>query len=128
MILENGSKVFISHRRLFEGDHARYFVGIVEAYENGIARVCGHTWTRDGYQGQYRRKDDERTKIIALTSGAVMLYALPSHVDLASARMTSEGGELFLSDARGWRMDLSEGLLHAAGPLPGRRQSEHRAS
>lgn len=127
MILENGTKVLVSHRRLFEGDHARYFVGIVEGYEHGIARICGHTWSRDGYQGQYRRKEDERTKIVSIASGAVMLYALPSHVDLASLRVFGEGGEVFLGDERGWRMDISEGVLHGGAPLPTRRSPEARA-
>jgi hypothetical protein len=127
MILETGTKVLVSHRRLFEGDHARYFVGIVEGYEQGIARICGHTWTRDAYQGQYRRKDDERTKIVSIASGTVMLYALPSRVDLASVRIGCESGDVFLSDALGWRMDISEGVLHGGAPLPGRRSPEVRA-
>ena len=37
MILETGAKVLIAHRRLFEGDHGRYFTGVVEGYEGGLA-------------------------------------------------------------------------------------------
>jgi hypothetical protein len=55
MILERGAKVLVSHRRLFELDHGRYFIGVVEAYDAGVARVCGHTWTRDGYKGHFKR-------------------------------------------------------------------------
>jgi len=126
MILETGSKVLIAHRRLYEADHPRYFLGIVEGYEHGLARVCGHTFVRDGYQGEYRRKNDERTKVVAIASGTVMLYALPSCVDLASVSFNNEGGDLWLVDGLGWRMDLSESVLHAGAPLPGRRQSEAR--
>ena len=37
MILNKGAKVLISHRRLYETDHGRYFTGMVDAYEDGIA-------------------------------------------------------------------------------------------
>jgi hypothetical protein len=41
MLLEPEDKVLVVHRRLFEGDHQRFFVGIVENYEEGIAKVSG---------------------------------------------------------------------------------------
>lgn len=121
MILETGSKILIAHRRLFEGDHARFFVGVVEGYESGIARVSGHTWIRSGYHGEYRRKADESTKIVSLVSGTVILYALPSSVDLGSLRFSNEAGDLYLRDDGGWQMDLSEGVLHGGAPLPSGR-------
>ena len=114
MILETSSKVLISHRRLYDGDHTRFFVGVVEGYEAGIVRVCGHTWLRDGYQGLFRRKDDERTKVFSLASGTVMVYALPSTTDMTSLRFSIQGAEVYLEDEAGLRMDLSEGLLHGA--------------
>lgn len=41
MILTQGSKVLICHRRLFEEDQPRLFVGIADAYEDGLAKVAG---------------------------------------------------------------------------------------
>lgn len=114
MILEPGMKVLIAHRRLFESDHVRFFVGLVEGYENGLSRVTGHTWTRDPYQGKFVRKNDERTKIVAIASGTVIVYQLPAHVSLASLRIESEGNSLVARDEGSFRMDLSEGQMHAA--------------
>jgi hypothetical protein len=36
MLLEQGNKLLVTHRRLFEGDLPRFFVGEVEAYEDEI--------------------------------------------------------------------------------------------
>jgi hypothetical protein len=116
MILEHGSKILVSHRRQYEGDHARFFVGVVEDYEHGVVRATGHTWLRDGYQGVFKRKDDERTKIFSLDSGAVIVYALPSTVNLSTLTFDAQGGELALRDDFGFAMDMSEGILHGASP------------
>lgn len=119
MILEPGDKILVAHRRLFEGDHARFFVGEVEEHELGVVRVHGWTWIRDGYQGLFTRKDDLRTKILSLSSGTLIVYALPESADLASLRLENPGGELFLCDDLGLRMDLSEGVLHGGGYAAG---------
>jgi len=114
MILESGTKVLLSHRRLFETDHARYFIGVVEGYEDGLARVTGHTWLRDGYTGEYVHKDDERTKIISITSGTVIVYQLPSSLQLGELAMRTEGHQVFLTDGADFCMDMTEAQLHDA--------------
>jgi len=49
MILQEGDKIMVVHRRLFENDKARYFIGIVDGYENGIIKVSGHTWIKEQF-------------------------------------------------------------------------------
>ena len=46
MILANGTKLLICHRRLFADDNPRYFFGEVEVYADGVAKVTGYTWAR----------------------------------------------------------------------------------
>jgi len=118
MILETGSKILVAHRRLFAGDHARFFAGVVEGYEAGIVRVCGHTWQMDAYQGTFQRKEDERTKLLSLSSGTLIVYVLPSTADMASLHLASTCGEITLCDANGPVMDLTEGVLHGAPLSP----------
>ena len=118
MILEPGFKILIAHRRLFKGDHCRYFTGIVEAYEAGIARVTGHSWLRDGYRGSFTRKDDERTKIVPITSGMVFVYQLPGSVDIAKLEVRTEGTDVVMTDGHGFRMDLTEGVLRGGDEVP----------
>jgi hypothetical protein len=118
MILETGMKVLIAHRRLFESDHLRLFIGTIEGYEDGLARVTGHTWIRDGYHGGYERKDDLRTKIVPVASGTVLVYQLDSTVDLDTLHVRTEGHEVYATDGHGFRMNLTEGYLHAAPVAP----------
>lgn len=115
MILHSGSKVLIAHRRLFPGDHGRYFVGVVEAYEHGLARIGGHSWLRDSYDGTFHRKLDLRTKIVPLSSGSLFIYQLPDGVDLDTFRIEGEGKQVTACDDRGFEMDLTESAMHGAG-------------
>ena len=110
MLLAAGAKLLVVHRRLFERDQGRYFIGVVEGYEPGIAKVRGRTWTRDE-AGEIVQKKDERTKLLALASGTLIVYQLPSDVDLSTIAMRSEGRTgVRVVDGRGFEMDLSEGV------------------
>ena len=108
MILARGAKVLACHRRLFEEDHLRLFVGTVTDYEAGIAMVRGFTWLRDTTHG-FQRKSDERTKILSISSGAVIVYELPMEVDIPELKVEQLGGhKVVLTDGRKFRIDLSE--------------------
>lgn len=117
MILQPESKILVAHRRLYPEDHTRYFIGEVEAYEDGLARVTGLTFLRDGYQGTFHKKEDLRTKILALASGGMIVYQLPDAVELGSLDFHSEGTRIFLRDGQGFEMDMTEGVLRAGAPL-----------
>jgi hypothetical protein len=117
MILQPEAKILVAHRRFYSEDHTRYFIGEVEAYEEGIARITGNTWLRDGYQGTFHKKEDLRTKIIALASGSMIVYQLPDSVDLPSLDFHSEGTRIFLRDDQGFEMDMTEGVLRAGAPI-----------
>lgn len=121
MILDSGMKVLICHRRLFEADQARFFVGTVEGYGDGLARVVGQTWTRDPYQGLFVGKKEVRTKIVPIASGTVIVYQLPSTTRLEHFELVAEGSTLIAHDGADFRMDLSEGQIHTA-PAPALRR------
>ena len=121
MILEPGFQILVAHRRLFENDHSRLFVGVVDAYHDGIALVTGRTWLKDGYSGEYLCKPDFRTKVVAIASGTVIVYRLPSSVDLATFRIEADGQDVVGCDDGGFRMDLNEGA-----PQPDGRKAQRR--
>lgn len=109
MLLEPGSKVLIVHRRLFDRDRSRHFVGTVHHYENGIAKVTGHTWTQDTFNGNFKKKQDRRMKIIPLSSGTLIVYEIPTEVSLESITYeNTPNGKLWIQDETGWKMDLTE--------------------
>ena len=91
------------------GDHGRYFVGIVDDYGDGLARIEGYTWLRDGYDGSFSRKQDLRTKMVPVTSGTVIVYELPESVDIDGFEIGVDGLRTVACDRAGFEMDLSEG-------------------
>ena len=110
-MLTPGDKLFIAHRRLFDGDEPRFFAGRVVAYEAGLAKVAGHAWVRERIRGEFGRKADERVKIVPLTSGAVIVYQLPDSVDLAKLRLETHKTHFLLTDGR-FSMDLTDRVQH----------------
>jgi hypothetical protein len=108
-MLHDGDKVLIFHRRLFEEDHLRFFVGSVNEYAGGFAAVVGYAWIQDVHRGAFTRKADMRTQIIALAAGDLVVYKLPKYVNLDN--VTVEYGaakESFLTDGGNLRMDITD--------------------
>jgi len=109
MILEPGDKLLVVHRRLFEGDSVRFFVGEVEDYGDGIARIAGHTWTWDAYSKEILRKEGIRRKLIALGSGTFLVYQLDAGTGLEQVRFWCEpDGSIWVTDDAGLMMDISD--------------------
>ena len=111
-MLELGEKLLIVHRRLFEMDSPRFFVGEVQVYESGIAKIKGYTFVKDVFSGNMKKKPDLRTKVVSIVSGTLIVYQLPVNVLLDSVIFSlDQDGGLVLTDGGGYSMDMSE-LVH----------------
>src|SRR3954471_13759084 len=108
MILRSGEKIHVIHRRHYEKDQHRHFVGTVEEYEAGVARVIGHVYTVDSAKFQYIRRPELRTRIISLVSGDLLVNILPPSVDLAKITYKTEKKGVRVTDGSDWFLDLSE--------------------
>ena len=109
MILDEGDKVLIVHRRLFAEDAARYFVGVVDGYENGITKASGFTWVREQFGGNFYGKKGLTTKIFSLASGTLIVYRLPQSVDPVKVIFeNSNNGSSWITNGAEFRMDISE--------------------
>jgi hypothetical protein len=108
MVLKEGDKVMVAHRRLYRGDTAHYFVGRVDAYEAGLVRVTGHSYVRDLISGGMVEKTEARTKILAVSSGTLMVYRLPDATSLDTLTFTWADGRLSVTDGQGFMMNLGE--------------------
>ena len=122
-MLKDGDLLLLVHRRLFNHDHSRYFIGEVEDYADGLVRVGGYSWLRDPLiPTGYRRKEDLRTKIFSLSSGTVICYVLDANCDPHDLKIFSdEEGDTFLAEGRRIIMDLTEkhlGVNHYINPDP----------
>lgn len=107
-MLEIGNKVLIAHRRLYEKDESRYFVGEVLDYSDGVVKVKGYTFVRDLISGNFLRKRDPRTKIASILSGTMIFYMLPSETEIDSVHFEFNDSELDLVDAKGLKMNMTE--------------------
>ena len=112
-LLNQYDRLLIVYRRLFSTDHSRMFVGKVEGYEDGIVRITGFTFARDVVDGNYCRKQQSQTKLLALSSGTLITYLLPADfaVDDAETKIGDLG--LYLTDNHGHDLNISE-WIHKA--------------
>jgi hypothetical protein len=108
MILRSGEKIHVIHRRLYDKDPHRHFIGSVEAYEGGVARVVGHVYTVDTVKFQYVKRPELRTRLISIVSGDLLVNVIPPSVDLEKISYRQEKKGVRVSDGSDWHLDLSE--------------------
>jgi hypothetical protein len=108
MILKKGEKLHVIHRRNFETEARRHFVGVVEAYENGVARVTGNVFSVDRSKYAFVRRPETRTRIISLMSGDLLVNIIPAEVDLTKIHYKVENKVTRVTDGVSWHLDLSE--------------------
>jgi hypothetical protein len=108
MILRSGEKIHVIHRRYYDKDQHRHFIGFVEAYEAGVARVIGHVYTVDAVKFQYVRRPETRTRIISVIGGDLLINVIPDSVDLDKITYKQEKKGVRVSDGSTWHLDLSE--------------------
>ena len=116
-LIRSGDKLLLAHRRLFEADQSRYFAGVVDEYEDDIARITGHTFVRESVRGAFLRKEDARTKLISLSAGTLIVYLLPAQTQLDALRLEERGKHrLVLTDGVALEMDMTDRVDGVASP------------
>jgi|SRR6185312_1165800 hypothetical protein len=108
MILRVGEKIHVIHRRYFEKEARRHFVGVVDACEGGVIRVTGHVYSVDRVKYLFVRRPEIRTRIISLVSGDVLINVLPDSVNLEKIVYKQEKKGVRVTDGSAWHLDLSE--------------------
>ena len=108
-ILSPGEKIHVIHRQRFEKDARRHFVGEVESYEHGIARAFGYVFVVDDLnKHMFVKRPDRRTKLIAISSGDVIVNVIPETVDLERVVYEIKDRSLRVTDGSDWSMDVKE--------------------
>lgn len=108
MILKQGEKVHIIHRRIYEKDHHRHFIGVVDVYDLGVARVTGHVYTVDTVKFTFMKRPEVRTRLISVVSGDVLVNIIPGKVNLEKITYKQERKAVRVTDGSDWHLDLSE--------------------
>ena len=108
-ILQPGEIIHVIHRRRFEKDIRRHFVGRVEACDAGVARAVGYVFVIDDLsQHLFTKRPDRRTKLVPFASGDVIVNVLPGTVDIEHVRYELDGRKLWVTDGNDWKMDVKE--------------------
>lgn len=108
-IVKQGDVLLIVHRRMFDGDESRYFVGEIDANNDVLVQVTGYTWSKDPTTNIFIKKDGERTKIFSLSSGTFIVYKLKNNCDCGSLEIVhGSKNDVLLVDKNGTIMDLTE--------------------
>jgi hypothetical protein len=107
-VISEGDKLLVSHRRLFQGDEVRYFVGRVTGHEGGVIKLVGHTYLRDFTSGLVTKKDEVSTKLYSLSSGTILVYQLPADTQLDRIIFEGTDGHLLVTDGASLELNLSE--------------------
>ena len=108
MILQKGEKIHVVHRRRLEKEPHRHFIGVVDAYEDGVARVTGHIFAVDSVKYVFFRRPEPRTRIISLHSTDVLINIIPPSVDLDKIVYKQEKKSVRVTDEANWHMEISD--------------------
>jgi len=108
-ILSPGDKIHVMHRRRFEKDVRRHFVGEVESCEQGVARASGYVSVIDDLSKHlFVKRPDRRTKLIPIISGDVIVNVIPETVEVESVAYELKDRSLVVTDGGDWAMDVKE--------------------
>ena len=108
-ILSPGEIVHARMRPRFADDVRRAFIGVVKAYEDGVARVEGHTWVFNARDGVYVPKQAQRVRLIPVSSGEFTVNVLPRTTQIEKVRYElAADRRLILTDGAALKMDVSE--------------------
>jgi len=114
LVIKPGDNLLACHRRLFENDQPRFFVGEVLSSNDSVIKVRGYSLLRDLSTGHFERKKEIRTKVVSVVAGTHIFYELPNDVSVDSIKVESIGEKIALHGDGGYRMDLTEHSIHRA--------------
>ncbi|MCT6698163.1 hypothetical protein [Rheinheimera sp. 4Y26] len=110
-MLKNNDKLLVCYRRLFINDENRFFLGTVDEYDNGLVKITGHSFLRDGITGQIAEKSSQATKILSISAGSLIVYLLPDSVDIDKLHFSQQKLKICLTDGQDFSLDLTEKSL-----------------
>ncbi|HZO83323.1 MAG TPA: hypothetical protein VFB33_16635 [Candidatus Binataceae bacterium] len=109
--IRDGDKVLVIDRKLFHDDNTRFFVGVVEEYDDGVVRVRGYPFHLSPYEVTgIERHGEERVRVIAV-SGDILLYLLPRETEITKMQMRRSPKSLQMTDGGEVTVDLTEWLM-----------------
>ncbi|MBZ0165486.1 MAG: hypothetical protein K8I00_01675 [Candidatus Omnitrophica bacterium] len=109
MVLQQGEKVHVITRRLFDGDLRRHFVGEIKAVADGIARVEGYVFVYDSGISGFVKREEIRTRIVSISDFGQVINVIPANVNLDNLvyKFTPQQ-RLVVTDNADFHLDINE--------------------
>ncbi|MFH1717736.1 MAG: hypothetical protein ABIF19_10320 [Planctomycetota bacterium] len=109
MVLEQGERVHVIFRRLFEMDLRRHFIGEIVAVGDSTVKVRGRAVVLDSTTNQYEIKADTRTRIVSLTDALNVINILPPEASIDDVKyVMSHDKRLTVTDGETFTLDINE--------------------
>ena len=108
-MIEEGDKLHIIARRIFDRDLRRHFVGEVEVGTENVARVKGYAFIFDQSKNEFIKKAGQRIRLVSLTDALNIINVIPRDVDLESlSYCLDKNNRLTVTDGKSFRLDVNE--------------------
>lgn len=109
MIIEQGNKVHVIYRALFESSTRRHFLGEVVVAEDSLCRLEGYVFVLDPESDLYKKKPEKRITIIDLAESGYIVNVIDDDVVLADVtyRYLEDIGRV-ATDGKGFTLDINE--------------------
>jgi len=109
MIIENGEKVHVAYRALYDNSTRRHFLGEVVACDGAVCRLRGYAFVFDAKAGTFLRKPELRETIINLSESGNVANVLGRDVDVTSVIYRYErGAGLVATDDKSFMLNINE--------------------
>jgi hypothetical protein len=111
--IRDGDHILVIDRKLFHDDNTRFFVGVVEEYDDRVIRLRGFPFHLSPYEVTgVERHGEQRIRVLSM-SGDILLYMLPRETDLEKMQLRRSPKSLQMTDGGAVTVDLSEWLMRA---------------
>ncbi len=108
-MIEQGEKVYIVLRKLFEADKTRQFVGEVLEASDTVMKVHGYTFVHDSFTNEFVKREDIRTRIISMVDAANIIIIIPREVVVENVQFDiNNRNQHVITDKATFSMNLSE--------------------
>jgi hypothetical protein len=111
--IRDGDHTLVIDRKLFHDDNTRFFVGVVEEYDDRVVRLRGFPFHLSPYEVTgVERHGEQRVRLLSIT-GDVLLYLLPREAEIDKMQLRRSPKSLQMTDGGSVTIDLSEWLMRA---------------
>ena len=107
-VIENGDKLHIMTRRLFEEDVRRHFAGEVTAVSGYLVELRGYTFVFNTSVNEYRKLPAIRTRVFSLGDSGHIVNKMPRDLDLDSIFYRVIEHQLVVTDGQSFSLAINE--------------------